>query len=168
MKKVFIATPTYNNQLHLGYVQSMFLIEQSEKNYDVKFNFISGSLINRCKNELLALFLNSDYDYIFFIDSDLSDFSNAFHDVVKEYIKLEKEKPLLITGALYPIKELKFQRIPSLLNSKVKPEDTKKFLLSYNFNCDTSTNILLDNCKKNNGYYKVHIYLFFLILYIHL
>ena len=28
-KKIFVATPTYNNKLDLGYVQSMFLIQNS-------------------------------------------------------------------------------------------------------------------------------------------
>ena len=57
--KVFVATPTYNNKLDLGYIKSMFNIQQSQKNYNVKFNFISGSLINRCRNELLALLASS-------------------------------------------------------------------------------------------------------------
>ena len=151
MKKIFVATPTYNNKLDLGYVQSMFSIQNKVKNYEVKFNFITGSLINRCRNELLALFLNSDYDYIFFIDSDLSDFADGFHDVVNKYIELEKTKPLLITGCLYPIKQLNYERIPDLLKSNIKPEDTHKFLLSYNFNCKTKTDDLLEECKNNNG-----------------
>ena len=66
-KKILIATPIHNDNLLLSYVQSVFAVTNNKNNsYDITVFFRKGSLVNRCRNELLAYFLESDCDYIFF------------------------------------------------------------------------------------------------------
>ena len=44
------------------------------------------------------------------------------------------------------------------LGSDYSKEDLHKFLLSFNFNCDTNTDSLLENCRKNDGWVDVNAF----------
>ena len=59
--KIFVATPTHTRTLDLGFVDSIFTInnmnlKDPNSKYDIQFHFHSGSLINRCRNEILSIF----------------------------------------------------------------------------------------------------------------
>ena len=65
--KILICTPLHGTKLELGYVLSIFRIMGNlPKGFQVDVNFRQGSLVNRCRNELLGFFLASSYDYVFF------------------------------------------------------------------------------------------------------
>ena len=146
-KKLLIATPIHNDNLLLSYVQSVFAITNDKnKSYDVTVFFRKGSLVNRCRNELLAYFLESDFDYIFFIDSDIVNFEDSFYKTVESYFELEKTIPKLMVGAVYPIKHYNFDH-----QFKGQPEG----ILNYNVNIkdlNIDNNAILMEADQNNGF----------------
>ena len=74
-KKILIATPIHTDHLIMQYVTSVFqLINNKESPFEVNIFWRRGSLVNRGRNELVGYFLESQYEYIFFIDSDIVDF----------------------------------------------------------------------------------------------
>ena len=145
-KKILIATPIHNDNLLLSYVQSVFAITNDKnKPYDVTVFFRKGSLVNRCRNELLAYFLESDCDYIFFIDSDIVNFEESFYKIVDSYLELEKTIPKLMLGAVYPIKHYNF-------DGQFKGQS--EGMLNYNVNIknlNVDNKAVLMEADQNNG-----------------
>jgi len=74
MKKVLLATPTLDGKLDVWYTISLVdtLRHPSSVDYEIVPVFFSyDSLIQRARNSALKLALENDFDYLFFIDSDV-------------------------------------------------------------------------------------------------
>lgn len=64
--KVYIAIPTAGNI----YVDLMFFLLNTDKDYDVKVDYVIGGQIAHNRNLLVDRFMKSDYEWLLFIDSD--------------------------------------------------------------------------------------------------
>ena len=74
MKKVLIGTPAHDGRVEVYYVNSLLAtIKDLEKHYyDVNVIFMSyDSLVQRARNDLIKIAVEGEYDYLFFIDSDM-------------------------------------------------------------------------------------------------
>ena len=73
--KLFIATPMYGGMCAGAYVQGLLFTirKMQEVGVEVRWCQMSNeSLITRARNELVRLFLETDCDYLMFIDADIS------------------------------------------------------------------------------------------------
>ena len=74
MKNVLIGTPAHDGRVEVYYVNSLLAtIKDLEKQYyDVNVIFMSyDSLVQRARNDLIKIAVEGEYDYLFFIDSDM-------------------------------------------------------------------------------------------------
>lgn len=79
--KVFIATPSYAGLPTPGFLDSLEATEKAlrMRGDDLSFNLTQGSrIIQTARNDLAALFLETDADVIFYIDDDLGWDVNGF------------------------------------------------------------------------------------------
>ena len=91
--KLFIPIIAYGGQVHAEFMLSMMSLMQSlfKNNMTGTFHPInSESLISRGRNSAAAFFLNSDCDYMLFVDTDMSFTVKDFNEVAK------LKKPLAI------------------------------------------------------------------------
>ena len=97
--KILICIPTYNLTVSIKTMRSLFnTIQLLEKEgHEVEYVARSGSHINRVRNELASLFLQTKFDYCLFIDSDVWNFEKA----VPKMIKLQAK----VSCCTYPRKE---------------------------------------------------------------
>lgn len=153
-KKILIATPIHTDNLILQYVSSIFQIINNKNNdYEINVFWRRGSLVNKARNELIGYFLESHYDYIFFVDSDIVDFTNQFFSIVEEYLKIEKQIPLLMLGAIYPIKYFNFDYIQT--SEQFKQNNWQQGMLKYNVNIDNlgiNNQNIINEADENNGF----------------
>lgn len=73
-KKFTVATPMYGGQCCVDYTKGMMDLQKLciENNVELVTDFIANeSLITRARNTLVANFLKSDSEYLFFIDADI-------------------------------------------------------------------------------------------------
>jgi hypothetical protein len=73
MKKVMVATPTYNGTVSVPYADSLLnsIILGSKDEIIIRPLYLSHqAVIQYARNELLDLFIESDFDEMIFIDSD--------------------------------------------------------------------------------------------------
>ena len=84
--KILIATALTNSGIQIGYVQELFkILTQKPPDYVIDINFRENSDVVRTKNELLAFFLTTSYDYIFLIDQNLVNFAEPFFKVAESH-----------------------------------------------------------------------------------
>jgi hypothetical protein len=96
MKKVLIGTPSHDGRIDVWFANSLLqtIKMSSEYGYDVHAIYTSyDSLIQRSRNSLFKLAIENDYDYLFFIDSDVEWEAEWFFRL------LEREEPV-VGGAL--------------------------------------------------------------------
>lgn len=70
---IFIATPMYGGNCTAAYFQSMLALQHAllACNYTTAFSIVANeSLITRARNDLVEQFLETDCDYLLFIDAD--------------------------------------------------------------------------------------------------
>lgn len=94
-----IATPLYDGKLDVWYANSLCeTIKMSyEKEVFVKPMWVSNdALIQRCRNDLLDMFVKSDFDYIFWIDGDIEWEPEKFFSLL--------DSGLDVVGGTYPKK----------------------------------------------------------------
>ena len=74
IRRVMIATPSYDGRLDVFYVNSLIeTIRRADKNIIFIPIFMSfDSLIQRARNDTIALALKNNFDDVIFIDSDIS------------------------------------------------------------------------------------------------
>jgi hypothetical protein len=111
--KLFIPIIAYGGQVHAEYMLSMMSLMQSlfKSNMSGTFHPItSESLISRGRNGAAAYFLNSDCDYMLFVDTDMS-------FTVKDFNELAKLKKPLAVGA-YCKKYIRQSKLESYGKSK--------------------------------------------------
>lgn len=153
-KKIFIATPIHTSTLTLNYVTSVFkLINMfnDNPNYQIHVQFRNGSLVNRCRNELVNIFMDLNYDYIFFIDSDIVNFEEQFLSIVNSFFIMEQQIPFLMLGAIYPIKHYNFDY---KLNDYTQ-QNWQEGLITYNVNIPllgTDNTSIIKEADMNNGF----------------
>lgn len=155
-KKILIATPIHTDQLILQYVSSVFqLINNKESPFEVNVFWRRGSLVNRARNELVGYFLETDYDYLFFVDSDIVNFVDSFYKIALKYIEIEQLFPLLVLGAIYPIKHFNFEYVNN--KEQVTYKNWQQVMLNYNVNIkDLGINNknIIKEAEENNGIVK--------------
>jgi hypothetical protein len=101
-----IATPMYGGNCKGIYVDSIMSLtfELAKMGYSVSFSKIyNESLITRARNNLVKEFMESDADYLFFVDAD-EGFNTA--DVIA---MIETKKDLI--GGIYPMKNINWENV---------------------------------------------------------
>jgi hypothetical protein len=130
--KIMVCTPCHS-EVSMHYTQAVlkFQLECMKRNIMVSFSLLKSSLVTQGRNLCVAEFLNhkDNYDYLLFIDSDISFKSetifkmiDADKDIIacpypmkmfetdkmwkkiKETDMVKSEKDLLSSGYMYPIK----------------------------------------------------------------
>ena len=74
MKKILVGTPAHDGRVEVYYVNSLIqtIRYMESKMYEVHPIFMSyDSLVQRARNDLIKIAVEQDYDYLFFIDSDM-------------------------------------------------------------------------------------------------
>lgn len=103
---VMLATPMYGGMCTGHYVQGLLntVATMRERGVNVFWSQIMNeSLIPRARNELARLFLANDFDYLMFIDADISFGGDAVH-------RLMRAGKDVICG-IYPKKEIAWDRV---------------------------------------------------------
>jgi len=120
--KIFIATPMYGGMCTGQYTSSLVDLVSvlgsagHQSFYGKTYN---ESLITRARNTLVNEFLKTDSDYLLFIDAD-----HGFNP--REILKMIESDVELI-GAIYPMKNINWNRVVSAIDYGVKPEDLEKY-----------------------------------------
>jgi hypothetical protein len=105
---IFLATPMYGGMCSGEYTKAILALKQEieKEGWGLSTAFIyNESLINRARNDLTKLFLESDSTHLLFIDADI--YFNA-----KDIIRLVKEDKHII-GGLYPLKKIDWGKVRS-------------------------------------------------------
>jgi hypothetical protein len=115
MLKIFVATPMYGGQCTSPYLNSLLSlqIEFLKNNYEMNFSGIQNeSLITRARNTLSDMFLETDCDYLLFIDAD-----HGFNpsDIIK-MIKCDLD----ILCAIPPKKTINWDSVINAAKNKIK------------------------------------------------
>lgn len=130
-KKIFIGTPMYGGVATAEYITGLMVNQNflREKNIILNWHFITNeSLITRARNELVRIFLNSDCDYLMFIDADI----HFEEDSIYKLLKHNKD----IICAAYPKKAIFWDKIKkAALEGK---EDLIDYGSSFVFNALTN------------------------------
>ncbi|WP_454287278.1 hypothetical protein [Rhizobium arsenicireducens] len=98
MKKVLLATPCYNGQVGHLYMQSVIAMMQqaAERGYEITVYTLTDSLITRARNNAVATFLDGQWDYLFWVDADISFQPDQFFRL------LDSGHP--VVAGVYPLK----------------------------------------------------------------
>lgn len=110
-KKIMVATPMYGGNANVGYIKSIIDLTKVAGKYELQIDYSfrwNESLITRARNFLVDSFLQSDSDYLFFIDADIS-FHPADFLYMVQLAEEDKEKQI-ICGA-YPVKQINWDFI---------------------------------------------------------
>lgn len=127
MKKVFIATPAYGGNCSILYMKNMIdlVFALSAAGYNSMFADLSNeSLINRARNNLTKKFLDTDADYLLFIDADEGFSAEGVIKMLKEDVD--------IIGATVPLKEINWDSVKAAAIAGA--EDLQRYTGVYNVN----------------------------------
>ena len=129
MKKITIATPMYGGQCSGIFAKSLVQATIGLKiaGYDVDFiDLYNESLITRARNVLTYMFLNSDSDYLLFIDADQS---FRTEDVVR---MVEHDKDII--AAPVPMKGINWDQVKKAHDAGFEylPDFSGIFNINYN------------------------------------
>jgi hypothetical protein len=133
--KIFIATPMYGGMCTGQYTQGLLDLVNALNSsghsalYGKTYN---ESLITRARNTLVNEFLNTDADYLLFIDAD-----QGFNSY--EILKMIESDVELI-GAIYPMKSINWLRVQSALESGVQVKELEKYTGHFSANLKTDEN----------------------------
>lgn len=100
MKSLYIAIPTYNNNIDSSFAQSLIkaVIAMSGKvNYSIKF-YTEDAYLDRLRNRIADEFLQTNFEKLMMLDADMIWNENDFMKFL--------ENDDLVTFGLYPIKRL--------------------------------------------------------------
>ncbi len=100
LKKVLICTPAYNGQVHMSYMSSVIdvILHGPSQGYEINLFTNTDSLITRARNNAVATFLDGNWDYLFWVDSDIAFEASQFFRI------LEADRDIAAAG--YPLKRL--------------------------------------------------------------
>lgn len=113
LKKVLICTPAYDGQVKTGYFTSVLnvVLQGPARGYEVNVYTNTDSLITRARNNAVADFLDGAWDYLFWIDSDISFQPEQFFRV----LDLDRE----VVTAGYPLKRYFYPEQPTNLSGRL-------------------------------------------------
>ena len=103
---LMIATPMYGGMCTGHYVQGLLLTMQKMREIGINVawcQIMNESLITRARNELTRVFLDSDHDYLMFIDADIGFDSEA----IAQLMLADKD----ICCGIYPKKEVNWDSV---------------------------------------------------------
>ena len=103
---LMIATPMYGGMCTGHYVQGLLLTMQKMRDIGVNVawcQIMNESLITRARNELTRIFLESDHDYLMFIDADIGFDGEA----VAQLMMADKD----VVCGIYPKKEVNWESV---------------------------------------------------------
>lgn len=136
--KIFIATPMYGGNSQAEYTASLSKLTYLLGKHNIEYEFYAlynESLIQRARNTLVRKFLKSNFDILFFIDSDVGfDAYDALHMM---HIMVSSEDKKILCG-VYPFKKINWEYINTAYhNGFIKnPEDaidySSSFVLNFN------------------------------------
>ena len=95
--KVFIAIPSMDT-LSARFAQCLVNLVNSKHDFDVEVGFHIGSLVYDSRNKLAERAINSDCDYILWLDSDMTFMPDTLDIMVKE---LEDNNYEILAGMYY-------------------------------------------------------------------
>lgn len=104
--KLMIATPMYGGMCMGVYVQGLLLTMQKARELGVEVawcQITNESLITRARNELVRVFLESDRDYLMFIDADIGFDGEAVFQLMAADVD--------IACGIYPKKEVNWDSV---------------------------------------------------------
>lgn len=123
-KSLFVATPMYGNQCYGSYMNSCLELQRIclQHNIKIEFHFLyNESLVPRARNYCVDAFLESDCNYLMFIDADI-----GFNPLdVLELLSYEKE----VTCAPYPKKCISWERVYKAAKSGIVEEQSDPSVL---------------------------------------
>lgn len=139
-KKVVIGTPMYGGQVFSNYLQSLLRLVIFSTMENIKVGFIyctSESLITRGRNEIVSQFLDTDGDYLFFVDGDIS-FDHI--DFIHAVYLAETTGNKIIVGP-YPHKTIVWENIKNAIDLGLiqNESDYMRFSGRYGINFDGET-----------------------------
>lgn len=112
-KDVMIGFPAYDNRTECEVAQELFTAANDPSCCVGHIQFYNGdSLIPRGRNKIAKMFLDSDYKYLMFIDSDIK-----FH---REHVNILRRHNKGIIGGVYLKKTIPYQPV---MNSMIGQED---------------------------------------------
>jgi hypothetical protein len=139
-KKILIGTPTYENHVMINYHNSMMDLFLYAKEHDISIKHFLGthdSLIPRMRNKIIKVFIENDFDYLFFIDSDISfNSQDLFHMLyLSETTDME-----VIVGA-YPKKYIAWNQFDRAIKNNLinNTSDIQKYLSEFGINFKNNT-----------------------------
>lgn len=73
MKKILIGTPSIDFKVHVGYMRTILSLNSigPDKYQFPVFTLNGNSSINDARNQIASIFLQSEFDYLLFLDSDV-------------------------------------------------------------------------------------------------
>ena len=135
MSSVLIATPCYGKLVGEGYLKSIlssFDLLRS-KGHQVELHTIGNeSLITRARNNQVAYFLTKSFDYLMFIDADISWNPEALLAL------LDSDSD--VCGIPYPTKARDWKKVSNFIQKKLaegaefKPQDLQSSSLNFTIN----------------------------------
>lgn len=137
MSPVFIATPMYGGMCYGTYMVSMLdtLDKLRSANRLMYFgDLFNESLITRARNQLVRRFLETDAEYLFFIDSDIM-FNGG------EVLKLLSHEKDIVCG-LYPKKSINWDLVKTA--ALAGEENLSEFAASYVVNMVDNESMRID------------------------
>lgn len=124
---IMIATPMYGGMCTGTYVQGLLMTMQKMREVGVNVawcQIMNESLITRARNELVRVFLESEHDYLMFIDADIGFDGEA----VAQLMLADKD----ICCGIYPKKEVNWESIKRAAQSS--QEDLQDYAGAFVFN----------------------------------
>lgn len=144
MTSVFIATPMYGGLCYGGYMVSVLdtFDRLRSKNINMYYSELANdSLITRARNKLVGKFLQTDAEYLFFIDADI-----VFSGV--EVLKLLAHQKDIVCG-LYPKKRIDWDAVKAAALSGA--ERVEGFAADYVVNVTEAPSVV-----DPNGVVEIH------------
>lgn len=103
---IMIATPMYGGMCTGTYVQGLLMLMNRARELGINVawcQITNESLITRARNELTRIFLESDHDYLMFIDADIG-FDG---DGIMQLLAADKD----VACGIYPKKEVNWESV---------------------------------------------------------
>lgn len=141
-KSVLIATPMYGGMCHGSYAKSLFNTMKYllDNGYDVQFrDMYNNSIVTEARDIFTHIFLNSDYDYLFFIDADQS---FKPEDVLK---MIEEDRDII--GGVVPKKKINWSSVSEASSHGIPADMLFKFSGEFNIS-------LLPNAEQPEDFSK--------------
>jgi len=140
MRKVFIATPCYGDVVYSGYMLSMLRLSSIHNTLFQIYTLGNESLITRARNVCVSQFLQSDYQYLFFIDADIE-----FGSInVQRILDYDQD----VVCGCYARKGLFLENLRGLDLTNMTLEEIQSKVLSFNYNVSHINTM-------NNGFMQV-------------